>query len=69
MKEIIELKIRQLLDKRIEESCQLKFGTPRHRLSLHRKFKRLVVSADGCGGYTGHCSCLNNPCKMCTNLH
>ena len=69
MKEKLNNKLHLLLNTQIEKSYQVTFSAPKQTFRLHGKFKRLVISSDGCRGYTGHCSCLNNPCKICSNMH
>lgn len=45
------------------------FCVPVEKMCLSRDYRSKAKEMSECGGYSGHCSCLNNACMMCTSLH
>lgn len=69
MNKIIDNIINSILGSTSTSPVVVKLSIPASQLSLHRELQHNAASSDGCGGYTGHCSCLNNPCMICSNAH
>lgn len=69
MNRIIEDIISSVLDRQTAHPLAVALLKPQAQLSLHTELQHYAASSDGCGGYTGHCSCLNNPCMICSNAH
>lgn len=46
-----------------------RLATPINEMKLSKDYRRIAQEVSDCGGYTGHCSCLNNACMMCTAFH
>lgn len=42
---------------------------PLERMVLSKDYHRIATVMEECGGYTGHCGCLNNACMLCTCNH
>ena len=66
---IIDNFISSILEHNTVKPLTVSLLKPRTQLALHRELQHYAASSDGCGGYTGHCSCLNNPCMICSNAH
>lgn len=69
MNKIIDNIINSILGSSSTSPVVVKLARHQSQLSLHRELQHYAASSDGCGGYTGHCSCLNNPCMICSNAH
>ena len=69
MNKIIDNIINSIIGSDSMSPIVVKLAIPQSHLSLHRGLLHYAASSDGCGGYTGHCSCLNNPCMICSNAH
>lgn len=69
MNKIIDNIINSIIGSDSISPVVVKLAIPQSQLSLHRELQHYAASSDGCGGYTGHCSCLNNPCMICSNAH
>lgn len=69
MNKIIDNIINSILGSSSTSPVVVKLARPQSQLALHRELQHYAASSDGCGGYTGHCSCLNNPCMICSNAH
>ena len=69
MNKIIDNIIDSILGSNVTSPVVVQLAKPQSQLSLHRELKQYAASSDGCRGYSGHCSCLNNPCMICSNAH
>ena len=69
MNSVIENIISKVLELQTVKPLAVSLIKPQCQLSLHRELQHYAASSDGCGGYTGHCSCTNNPCMICSNAH
>lgn len=69
MRDIIKKTIKAVLDSDKRKACMVRLAIPASQLTLHRDFEHFSASSDGCSGWSGHCSCTNNPCMICSNAH
>lgn len=69
MNKIIDSIINSILGSSSTAPVVVKLARPQSQLSLHRVLQHYAASSDGCGVYTGHCPCTNNPCMICSNAH
>lgn len=49
--------------------CPLNFRIPIEEMKLSKDYRSIAKEIIDCGGYSGHCGCLNNACMMCTAFH
>lgn len=72
---IVRIRANNNLDKNLQRvlavggTNSMRFSKPISEMKLSRDYKRIAKEIYDCGGYTGHCSCLNNACMMCTAFH
>lgn len=57
MNKIIDNIINSIIGSDSISPVVVKLAIPQSQLSLHRELQHYAASSDGCGGYTGHCSC------------
>ena len=69
MNNIIENIINSIIGSDSASPISVKLAIPQSQLSLHNELQHYAASSDGCGGYTGHCPCANNPCMICSSAH
>ena len=67
--EILKKVFNSLINDDTNKLCTVGLAIPVSQMNLHREYQHYAASCDGCSGYSGHCSCLNNPCMTCTNAH
>ncbi len=52
-----------------DKKVSLRFVKPVEEMQLSRDYRKIAKEISDCGGYSGHCGCLNNACMMCTAFH
>lgn len=69
MNNILEDIISIVMNTNSTSPLALQLAKPQSQLNLHRELQHYAASSDGCSGYSGHCSCSNNPCMICSSAH
>ncbi len=49
--------------------CPVGLASPVEEMKLSKDYRSIAKEISDCGGYSGHCGCLNNACMMCTAFH
>lgn len=75
-KRIRRIRVNSNLDKNLQRILRTHMGVkplslslPISEMNLSKDYRSIAQEVSDCGGYTGHCSCLNNACMMCTAFH
>jgi hypothetical protein len=64
----IDKNVKKVLS-RTDDLCVVEFSSLLSEMKLSKDYRSIAKEISDCGGYSGHCGCLNNACMMCTAFH